>query len=111
MIPIRNTFASNRIDAIANSRARLNKKSIMRDGSGMKRMYLVGVVKYIVETLRRNVVQGIVNKETVLQNDVIFKFENLKITENRSAINTEVRKSDDPHSSILELKNFTIEAT
>ena len=71
-------------------------------------MYLVGVVKYIVETLRRNVVQGIVNKETVLQNDVIFKFENLKITENRSA---EVQKSDDPHSSILELKKFTIEAT
>ena len=111
VVPIRNTFTSNRIDTIANSRARLNKKPITRDGSGVMRMYLVGVMEDIVETLRRNVVQGIMYKETVLQYDVIFKFKNLKITENRRAINTKVRKSNDTHSSILELENFTIEAT
>ena len=76
MIPIRNTFNSN---GIANSRARLNKKSIRKNGSSLKRVYLIGVTKYVMETLRRNVVQGIMNKKTVLQNDMISKFKNLEI--------------------------------
>ena len=52
MIPIRNTFTSNGIDAVADSRTRLDEEAIMSDGSSIDRMNLFGINKTIVKTIR-----------------------------------------------------------
>lgn len=66
MIPIRNTFTSNGIDAVADSRTRLDEEAIMSDGSSIDRMNLIGINKTIVKTIRRYSMQSIVDKQAIL---------------------------------------------
>ena len=66
MIPIRNTLTSNGIDAVADSRTRLDEEAIMSDGSSIDNMNLIGINKTIVKTIRRYSMQSIVDKQAIL---------------------------------------------
>jgi len=54
--------------------------------------------------------QCILNKNSILKNDLIIKFENLEIAVDGCAISSDVEKCDNSKCSSLKLKNALIEA-
>ena len=62
VIPFRDTFTSNGVDAIADSATMLNKKTVCRVGSCLKRMNFSRILKIIMEANRRYMMQCVMYK-------------------------------------------------
>ena len=66
MIPIADTSTSYGVYTIADSATMLNKQTVCREGPSVKRMNFSSILKIVMKTNRRYMMQCIMYKKTVL---------------------------------------------